>query len=565
VTDANRRGVTLRGKITVAGFLFVSTWIIVHTEQSLLKAIWPSFLALVLVFLFRKVIIGLLAGGFCGAILLTEGNPVSGISLIATDILVPSFQNSWKLSALVFTLALGGFAALIERGGGLETVVSRILNKPGGDPARRLQGASMGLGLFCFFDGLANSILLGRVTRSLADRCGVSREKMAYLVDSTSSSVACIAFISTWIAFQLTLIQDGLAAQAETGSPYLLYFNSIPSNFYPWFTLLLLLVVIRSDFHIGPMHDIENAARRTGQRGGFSNSGNPEAVSSLRALVPLIGLIVSIMSFFLVFHAFENPAAEWGRLRTYGAAFSGKFGPEAMVLGTGTGILLALLFYPSGNGDIRAFRVLLSGIRALIVPVVILIAAWILGGVITRLDTAAVFTEYLDGRLPFPLLAGSIFLAGSLISFSTGTSWGTMAILMPLAIPAVFTLGGEAGVSDAEINRYLSLVIAAVFSGAVFGDHCSPFSDTTIVSSIACGIEPHEHVRTQMPYALLAGAAALFLGFIPAGYGYPVWISLLAGAVILASLPLLFHKHTGRGNPPHLPSGKNKPRIGAVP
>lgn len=527
-------------------FLTVATGLLVGGGPEALRALWPSATALILVFVFRKVIVGLLAGGLAGALLLTGGNAVEAGRVIGGDILIPAFGNSWKLSALLFTLLLGGFAALLERGKGLETWMVRNLVRGRGDPARKLQKLSMGLGLVCFFDGLANSILLGRVTRSLARTCGVSREKMAYLVDSTSSSVACIAFISTWIAFQLSLIGDALEAAGYAASPYLLFFASIPKNYYALYTLIFLFVVIVFNFHLGPMRRLEVEARNRAGGDFMDEKGGEGRVRSYRALIPLFGLVFSIMSLFYFFYAFEHPDADWSTAATYGLAFSTGFGPEAMVGGTLLGILLAFLFYPHADGD-PAIRVFLSGVRALLVPILILISAWILGGVLSALGTAETFTALLEGRLPLAWVAPVVFLTGALISFSTGTSWGTMAILMPLSIPAVLTLGAGA-VSPEGMGSHLSLVIAAVFSGAVFGDHCSPFSDTTIVSSIACGVEPEEHVRTQLPFALVAGGAAIVLGFVPAGYGIStVWI-LPVGIAFLLALPFLFPKARQMGD-----------------
>lgn len=528
-------------KHLAAGTLVCATWAIPEEAGwEALRALWPTLVALVLVFAYRKVVPGLLAGGFCGALLVQQGNPALATAWIVSDPLGSALKSSWKLSALLFTLLLGGFSALIERGGGLETLVRRYLARPGGEPARRMQGASMGLGLICFFDGLANSILLGRVTRSLARRCGVSREKMAYLVDSTSSSVACIAFISTWIAFQLTLIQDGLDSLGREGSPYLLYFASIPVNYYPLFTLALLAATIRFDFHPGPMRPVEQEARKSMMREEDGEKDGAGGTAAWRALAPLAGLVVGIMGCFLLFYALDRPDADWMRPETLGLAFSTRFGPEAMVAGTLAGLTLAWCFFPTGKGC--ALTVFLEGVRALLGPVLILVCAWILGGAISELGAGRVITALLDGRLPWGMLAGAVFITGALVSFSTGTSWGTMAILMPLAIPAVFALGSTAGAEEPAVYSMLSLVIAAVFSGAVFGDHCSPFSDTTIVSSIACGVEPIEHVRTQLPYALIAALAALLLGFLPAGLGVPWWMLLPAGLTVVMLVPYLLRR-----------------------
>ena len=168
----------------------------------------------------------------------------------------------------------------------------------------------------------------------------------------------------------------------------------------------------------------------------------------------------------------------------------------------------------------------------------ILLAAWMLGASISQLGTADYLGELLEGRVSAVYLPAMIFLLGSVISFSTGTSWGTMGVLMPLAIPAIFAV--TEGRPDFECDRFVVAAIGAVFSGAVFGDHCSPFSDTTIVASVASGVEPLEHVRTQLPFALIAAAVALLVGFIPLGYGLSAWVGLLVGASVLWLLPSIW-------------------------
>jgi Na+/H+ antiporter NhaC len=177
-------------------------------------------------------------------------------------------------------------------------------------------------------------------------------------------------------------------------------------------------------------------------------------------------------------------------------------------------------------------------VREIAGPVLILIAAWMLGGAISQLGTATYLSESLQGHLPVALLPAGIFVLGALISFSTGTSWGAMGVLMPLAIPVIFSL--TEGMVNVERDRLVVAAIGAVFSGAVFGDHCSPFSDTTIVASIASGVEPLDHVRTQLPFAMIAGLTALMVGFVPLGFGLPAVFALIIGASLLWVLPSLW-------------------------
>jgi Na+/H+ antiporter NhaC len=184
-----------------------------------------------------------------------------------------------------------------------------------------------------------------------------------------------------------------------------------------------------------------------------------------------------------------------------------------------------------------------DGARTMLGPVIILVAAWILGSVLAALGTAARIAGAAAALDAAPALPLAVFVTGALVSFSTGTSWGTMGLLFPLAIPAAAGAVGHLA-PDAQAS-FLHVIVAAVFSGAVFGDHCSPFSDTTIVTSIACGVEPHDHVRTQIPFALIAAAVAGLVGFLPAGFGVPAWVSLAVGTAVLLALPAFLARARG--------------------
>lgn len=497
------------------------------------RVLWPPILALAVVIVLRRVTFGLLLGAWAGAALLNDAHWARALYVVVVEHLWPNFTSSWKVGALVFTLLLGGFAALLEAGGGLQSLVTRFLRK--GDPRRNLQLATVGLGLVVFFDGLANSVLLGRVTRSLADRCRVSREKLAYLVDSTSSAVACIAFISTWIATQLTLIREGLVAVGREAdfSVYGVFFASIPVNFYVLFTLALLFVVVLGDWDFGPMRKVEADAKRSIGPGHLSGEGKDNG-TALTALIPLGVLVVGIMGLFYGWEVRPLWPPTWEKTAL---AVSSADGAWILVVGSLIGCGTAWLCYPRSIARPRPLPVFAEGVRSLLVPLFVLVAAWVLGSVLDELGTAAFVGRALEGRLPVALLPAAVFLTGAFISFTTGTSWGTMGLLMPLAIPLVFSLGGTSQLTEGQL---LAAVVGAVFSGAVFGDHCSPFSDTTIVSAVATGISTMAHVRTQMPYALLAAGVALGVGFVPAGAGWLGPASCLPlGAGILAAAPLL--------------------------
>ncbi len=488
-----------------------------------LGKLWPPLAAVAVILVTRNALAGLLTGGFAGAFLLTGGHPVVTVVNIVSDHLWPGLQSPWKIGAIIFTLVLGGFASVLESGGGFNRLMQKAVAS-GTDTNRKLESAAAGLGLLCFFDGLANSMVVGRVSRDLADQHRVARTKLAYIVDSTSSAVACLAFVSTWIAFQLAMIGDAFAIAGRSVNPYEIFLQSLPYNFYCWFTLVMLFVAIRGRFHPGPMGtfvaaiDKLPATEKTVTKKGRSG---PEITS-------LLPLGVLMAAFFIGFIVMGSPRPIWplDKVKIV-TAFGSDAGPTVLVAAGVLATLVAVIMFPvQANGKWKpAMAAFLRGVRTMVAPIFILLAAWILGSVISELGTAALISRLATGSNSLALLPMLTFLTGAVISFSTGTSWGTMGILFPLSVPAAAALGGSDG--------FLTIIVAAVFSGAVFGDHCSPFSDTTIVSSISCGVTPHDHVRTQIPYALITAFVAIALGFLPAGYGVSGWLLLLAGSTVL--------------------------------
>ena len=522
----------IRTGILSALLLTISIWL--ADSESASRAIWPSLVALSVVILSRSALVGLLVGASCGAILLADGSLVDSLKQLIYGQFYPIFSSSWKISAILFTLILGGFVALLEAGGGLQGLVRGLLGS-GRAPRKRMQTTVLGFGLLVFFDGLANTMLLGRLLRSAADRCGVSREKLAYLADTTGSAVACLAFISTWIAFQLSMIREGfrIAGQNDV-SPYSYFFSSLPANYYCWFALALALICVLREYNPGPMGEVEAKAQLAPIKYDRKEDlGNHWSL----ALIPIaiLTLLVPILTYFVgsdsILPINLNKIAEaYGRAEIYV--------PHILIASSVLATIFAAFTYSiTGSVEYRkkpVYSVFFRGVREIARPVCILIAAWMLGAAISELGTASWLSESLQGRFPLSLLPAGIFLLGALISFSTGSSWGTMSVLMPLAIPVIFSLCE--GI-DVERDTMIVAAIGAVFSGAVFGDHCSPFSDTTIVASIATEIEPLNHVRTQLPFALIAATVALVVGFLPLGYGVSVWFGLFIGFGLLFLLP----------------------------
>lgn len=518
-----------RSIFTIVAVLLLSVVLAVFpqsSESAWLRALFPAAVALLVTVLTQQAILGLMLGAFSGVLFLTKGDVFGSVRSMVESHIFPALSGSWHVGAILFTLILGAFAMVVERSGGFETLANRLLSKGKGDVRRRFEGVTAGLGLLCFFDGLANSLLLGRIAKPLADRLGVSRAKLAYIVDSTSSSVACIAFISTWIATQLSLIEQSTSSYVQvTDGAYVLFFKSIPNNFYCLFTLILLVLVILRRWDIGAMKRAKVRVVSAEELKRKAESESPVRV----ALMPIFVLSAAILILFYTWDTGEIFPVTGDKLST---AFSGKAGPYALTLGALVGLFAACVYFPRGKMP-ELSNVVREGVSSMLQPVLLLIMAWTFGSVISELGTGRWVASGLGEYVSAGYIPAAVFVTGSAIAFTTGSSWGTMALLMPIALPAYLDLAG----GDVDL---LPATIAAVFGGAVFGDHCSPFSDTTIVSAFACGVSPEEHVVTQLPYALIAAGTALLLGYVLVGNGVDAGVGLLLGMLFLGLLTCFF-------------------------
>jgi tetracycline resistance efflux pump len=480
----------------------------------------PPLVALILILITRQAALSLFAATIAGAFLLAGPSPILAIRCLFEDHLFPKIgKSSWNLSAIIFTFTLGAFATLLEKGGGFTTILNRLLAKEGRDPKKKLLFGVYGLGLLCFFDGLANAVLLGRVARPLTDTLRISRQFLAYVIDSTSATVACVAFISTWIATQLSFIKDSLVDAPFEVNPAALFFNSIPANPYCLLSLLLIPLVIFKAWHLGPMKNAQPVP--------LDDSHNmPEAGSPFLALIPLAILVLTLPAFIYLW----QDGSDW----SWQNAFTSDGVPYAMVAAGFVALAAAYLCFPKRRRK-EAPQHMLDGAASLFPALIILICAWTLGSMFNSLGTADLLAQMLGDEIsPFsvPLV---IFLIGAVMSFMTGTSWGTFGLLMPMALPLVLRLGAD--LPEAELMNLISMTIGAVFGGAVFGDHCSPFSDTTIVSALASGCSPTSHVATQLPYALITATGAT-AAYTLMWVGISSWLSTLIIAALLTALVL---------------------------
>lgn len=515
----------------------------------------PPLIAIVMALIFREVVLSLFLGIWLGALLLNGWNPVTASLRSVDQFLVgPVAGDADKLAIIMFSLLLGGMVGVMSRSGGTRGIVEAM--RPFATSPRRSQFFTWLAGIIIFFDDYANTLIVGNTMRPVTDRLRVSREKLAYIVDSTAAPVAAIAVISTWVGFEISLIGDALqtsAAQATdpalreqlmAANPFNVFLHSIPYLFYPIFavTFVLMTIVTRRDF--GPMLRAETRARTTGQL--IAPGATPAADVSGGALEPDPGVehrwyyaafpVIAVIIVALI-GIYQTGAAslDAGTERTLSNIVGGADPFRTLLWASFTGVVVALLLAIAGRvlSLQQGIEAMVNGMKAMFMAMVILVLAWGLGAVTEELGTGAYLARTISETLPLFVLPVLVFFVAALISFSTGTSWGTMAILFPVVIPLAVAMGAGVGFDGGEHYSILLGVISSVMAGSLFGDHCSPISDTTIMSSMASGCDHIDHVRTQLPYALAAAAVAMLVGDIPTSIGLHPAVSLPLGVALL--------------------------------
>ncbi len=444
----------------------------------------------------------------------------------------------------LFTFMIGGMVGIISKNGGMQGVVNKISGWA--DTTRRGQLATAFLGLIIFFDDYSNTLVVGNTMRPVTDRLRISREKLAYLVDSTAAPVATIAVVTTWIGFQVGLIGDAIDQIAGYDeNAYLVFLNSIPYSFYPFLAIFMVLAVTSSGRDFGPMLHAERRARTTGQvlapEERAADSGESEELRpktgrpnrAVNAVLPILVLVVGMMGGLYV-----TGIQEAGDGATLREIISQSDSYRALMWASLLAVLAASVLslaqrILSLNEVVEAWY---SGCKTMFFALIILVMAWALSNITEVLQTTDYLIAVMGDTLSPGLLPALTFVLATATAFATGSSWGIMAILVPLVVPLAWAVLDANGMADPEHYDIMYATVACIMSGAVWGDHCSPIADTTILSSMAARCNHIDHVRTQLPYAMVAGAVALFLGVLPAGFGFPWWASLLLGIAVLAGI-----------------------------
>ena len=543
-------------------------------------SIVPPLLAIALAIATRQVLVALLAGIVAGALFIHDYNPLAALLRTFDTYLVRSLADPANAAILVFTVALGGMVGIVSRSGGTKALVLALSRRA---RSRRTGMLSTWLmGIVIFFDDYANCLLVGNTVRPYSDSLRIPREKLSFIVDSTAAPVAVLAIVSTWIGYELGQIANtGVIPPAEAYGAFL---ASLPYRFYCFLLLIFVFAVAVTGRDFGPMLRAERRAVETGRvlREGAQPLMDRELTeirvpedSKLRwwnAGIPVLAVIAIVLGGLYTDGRVKagDRIAEIDAAVEAGAMDAGEAAAERASLGTLRGIIskadsYAVLCWASFGGSLVALALVLlsgtltltesleawvTGCKSMVIAVLILTLAWGLGGICRQhLQTGPWVISLVSP--PAHFLPVIVFLASCLIAFATGTSYGTMAIVFPIAGPMAWAMTGDAsGLDPAVVHSIRYATIGAVLTGAVFGDHCSPISDTTVMSSMAAASDHLDHVRTQMPYALVCGAVAAVVGYVPAGFGFPAWGSVLLGAALLVGALFLLGRRAEAAPPP---------------
>lgn len=570
-------------------------------------SLMPPVVAIAMAMITRRVVLSLVAGVLVGALITTHGNPFQAVYDTLEIHIWTTVVDPGKLRLFAFTLTMGAMVGVINRGGGMQSLINSVSRLA--KTRRSGQLTTWLIGLMLFFDDYANCLLLGSTLRPLCDRLRISREKLAYLVDSTAAPVACLALVSTWIAVEIAYLRDGLDVFFGSDAPlsaFDLFVQSIPYRFYVIQTLLFIPMVALLHREFGPMLAAERRAIQSGAESTpgaidiepIEVTGGPPSPNArwYHALLPIILTLSVILALIIVTgkrkvmeqrEAEAATAAAAGQAETTASdvvnsepiAWREIFGEadSGLALQYGAVAGLALAAFMAWAQRLMSYDEIISaagwGAKIVLPAIAILWAAAAMSRLTSGTDVNGnqppapdpykfqdfrLYTgDYLKqlliepsgtpgepgrARVPIELMPTIVFVLSAVVSFCTGTSFGTMGILVPMVLGATLTLLSAGGAELYARDPLLLCSVGSVLAGSVFGDHCSPISDTTILSSQSSGCDHIAHVWTQMPYAMTVAGVIVLLGTLPLGLGISVWILLPVQTAALLMVLLFFGK-----------------------
>lgn len=448
----------------------------------------PPILAILVVLWKKEVVLALLIAVFSSELLILlqgkEDQALAGFAIAGIERIINVFSSGGNTRILVFSLLVGALLAFMRHSGGVTATVELLINKGLSGNARRSRLLAFFTGVFIFIESNLSVLMAGIISRGLFDKFKMSRARLAYIIDSTSAPICILLLMNGWGAYILGLINDYDLPQSSVE----ILIQTIPLNFYALITLAIVLYTIIADKTHGPMTIAEQQQTKLDTKAELDIKASHPAFM----LVPLFTMSFSMVGFMFL---------------TGNGSFTDGSGSKSVLYATALACLVAYIMMVGSKRFTHKKMTELSfkGMSDLVPLVVIVLFSLALGASLKQLGTGIFISGLVEQNLPYFLIPAVLFIAGALMSFSTGTSWGTFAILIPIGMPLVASLGLPA-----------PLILSAILGGGIFGDHCSPISDTTAVSSVASGCDLLEHVKTQLPYALVAGAASI-VAYLVAG------------------------------------------------
>lgn len=515
-------------------------------------SIIPPLLAIALALIFRQVVISLILGIYSGALFIYGFNPLTAFLRLIDKYVIEAVSDVSHTQIIVFTLLFGGVIGLISRSGGT-TGIANSLSKL----ARTRKSGMIATwlsGLIIFFDDYANALVVGNLMRPITDKLKISREKLSFIVDATSAPVASIFIVSSWIGYEVGLIQDGLEVIGSPLNAYSVFLDTIIFRFYPLAMLVFVFLIAFTKRDFGSMLKAERRAVQEGKVSGTSFTtaefsekselfGNEDKAKWYNGVVPIL-VLISVTVFGLIFTGIESLNEK--RISDYGIRdiISNSNSYLALLWGSFTAcVVAALMIVAQRLLTLRqTVEAWFAGIRSMFLAVLILTLAWSIGAVTSEIRTADYIISLISDSIDPRFLPVIVFIVCGVTSFATGTSWGTMAIMFPIVIPLSAAVTGMNNYSPADTHIVLIGVVSSVLAGCVWGDHCSPISDTTILSSMASGCDHIDHVRTQLTYAITVGIVTMLVGDILTAFGLSPIIALLIIISILVGIIYLFGK-----------------------
>ncbi|SFK16028.1 Na+/H+ antiporter NhaC [Marinilactibacillus piezotolerans] len=522
----------------------------------------PPIIAIILAFITKNVVMSLFVGIFSGTIIMQfyyGSNILLAIIYGFTDIvdyILGSLADPWNAGIILQVMTIGGLIALVTSMGGAQAVAESLAKRAKGPVSAQL--ITWALGVLIFFDDYANALIVGPIMRPVTDKMKISRERLAFVIDATAAPIAGIALVSTWIGYEVGLINDAYQSIGQDVNAYGIFLQTLPYRFYNILMLLFVVVTSLTLREFGPMKKAQERARDTGMLIAENSEVetdeeeqevlNKNKATIWNALIPIGSLIVfSFAGFYmngrtaiiggdntLLAQEVINSPFSFATIReTFGASDASVVLFQAALISSIIALVMGVsqeLFTFSKGIDIW-----IKGMKTLMITGVVLLLAWSLSTVMNELGTADYLVSLLGDTMPPVLLPTIIFILGAIISFSTGTSYGTMGILMPLAIPLATAL-------DPGNSEFVIMSAGAVLTGAIFGDHSSPISDTTILSSMGAGSNLIDHVKTQLPYALAVGTISIVFGYLPSAMGINIWITLPITFIAIIAMVFLLGK-----------------------